>query len=405
MAAYVFDTITAAQALAFTPSDTLSFQSGTATQVSVAYLPNGDISVTVGARTVEFSGALSAAPQPDFSFADGTHLYVGDATNNVKNYQQDPHLAAMFGGGGNDILTLGQGGLAQGNQGDDQIVALGGTATIYGGQGDDFLVANGHDDFIQGNKGNDFIQGGTRDTILGGQGDDAITRGSGILDGNLGNDQITGSGQLLGEDGNDTITGNGTAGGFDTILGGNGNDSLTSDQIGALSGASMDGGEGNDTILGGTAQDTILGGNGDDRLDDIGIQRDVIDGGAGDDTISVTNPKDVITGGPGADLFVATGVQSAQPGSVPQILDWSSQDSLQFRTPTPGTSGFTTTTAADYQSAVTAAQNLMSNNHFAYVAVQVGPDTIVFATANSQFCAVDLVGRSLADISAGNIVG
>jgi len=437
MAAFIFENLTPSQALAFSSSDTLSFTHGTAIQATVTYDGNGDITVSVGALSVEFSGSLAVASQSGyFNFSDGSHLYVGDSNANLRNLQQDSNSAALFGGGGDDIFTLGAGGgVAQGNQGNDQITALGGSATLYGGQGDDFLTANGHDDFLQGNKGDDFLQGGTHDTILGGQGNDVIRGGSGILDGNLGNDQITGSGQLLGEDGNDTLTGTGTPGGFDTILGGNGDDVLSSNVIGAASGASMDGGEGNDTIEGGQAQDTLTGGNGNDRLSDSGGQSQLLEGGegnntitasggtgtiisgagddlisalhsshyvinagAGDDTITGSGGPDVITGGAGSDKFILV-AGTTTPGTVPQITDWSStDDKLSFQGYTPNPSDFTSTTAPDYATAVARATTLTTQNHFSFVGVQVGSDVIIFAGGSGgPTSVIDLVGRSLSD--------
>ncbi|MFL5295802.1 MAG: calcium-binding protein [Phenylobacterium sp.] len=325
MTTFTFETITAAQALQFTANDLLMFQTGTAMQSSVSYLLNGDVAITVGARTVEFGAAITNVALP-FTFAsNGSVLFIGGTAADEVSLSGSIPGNAMFGGGGNDVLDLdGMGGLAQGNQGNDTILSQG-QATIYGGQGDDSLSATvGADhDFLQGNKGNDTIVGGLHDTLLGGQGDDSIT-GGGILDGNLGDDRVTGSGQLFGEDGNDTLT---TMG---------------------------------------------LGG-------------------------------DSLTGGNGADHFVfSNGAPSS--GFITQILDWSSLDSLQFRAPAAGTTGFTTATASSYQAALTAATGLIQTNHFAHVAVQVGADVIVFSSASGAPDAVDLVGRTLADISAANFI-
>lgn len=402
MTDYFFETISPSQALSFVTGDTLFFTRGTAVQSTVIYDANGDITVSVGALSVEFAGSLALSwPGGYFSFPDGSHLYVGDANANIWNLQQDGNSAALFGGGGNDLFTLGAGGgVAQGNQGNDQITALGGSATLYGGQGDDVLTANGHDDFLQGNKGDDFLAGGTHDTILGGQGDDVINHGSGILNGNLGNDHVTGGGLLLGEGGNDTLTGEGTPGGFDTMLGGDGNDSLTSNVIGGASGASMDGGDGNDTIQGGQANDTLSGGDGNDSLSDLGGRNQVLDGGGGDDTISSSGGSNLISGGAGADKFIF-GASSTAAGSVSAILDWDgSQDSLSFLGVTPNPSDYTAITAPDYATALTMATTLTTVNHFRFVGVQVGPDVILFAgDAGGPNSVVELVGRSLNDFS------
>jgi Ca2+-binding RTX toxin-like protein len=437
LATFTFETVTPSQALSFAAGDTLTFNTGTAVQASVAYDPNGDITVSVGALNVEFSRALAFGAQAGFfNFPDGSHLYVGDIAADVRSLQQDTHSGALFGGEGDDFLTLGAGGgLAQGNQGNDGIAALGGSATLYGGQGDDDLTANGSNDFLQGNKGDDFIEGGTHDTILGGQGDDSIGRGTGLLDGNLGNDEVNGSGELLGEDGNDTIMAAGTPGSFDTVMGGNGDDSLTSDVIGGSSGASLDGGAGNDTISGGQLRDTLTGGDGNDRLSDTGGQDQLLDGGEGDNTITASGGTgtivagsgndvitvgpfthyvinggggddtiidsggpDVINGGAGADEFILV-AGTTTPGTVPQIDDWSgADDKLSFQGVTANTSDFASATAPDYSTAIAMATTLTTSNHVNVVAVQVGADLVIFAGGSGGLTSVvDLVGRSLAD--------
>jgi len=377
MAAYVFDTITAAQALAFSSSDTLSFQAGTAVQASVTYLGNGDISVAVGGLSVEFAAALATVSQSGmFHFDDGSSLYVGDGSNNAASTTGDIHADALFGGAGDDTLILGAGGLIQGNQGNDALSAGGGQATMYGGQGNDtFSAMSGeHDSFMQGNKGDDLLQGGSFDTLLGGQGDDTIS-GGGILDGNLGNDSLTGTGQLLGEGGNDTLTSNGFG---DVLTAGDGDDSLTS-SVSAAGGTVMDGGAGDDSITTNHAHDTLLG-------------------GAGDDVLTSTGSSNSMTGGAGADRFLF-GTVPTSPGSVTAITDWNgAEDKLSFTGFTPGTSDFTSTTATDYADALAAANNQLSAHHFTFVGVQVGADFIIFAGgAGGATSAVDLVGRTLAD--------
>ena len=56
----------------------------------------------------------------------------------------------------------------------------------------------------------------------------------------------------------------------------------------------INGGNGNDLLVGGTGNDTINGGNGDDNLD----------GGTGNDTLIGDSGNDLLTGGKGADTFV-----------------------------------------------------------------------------------------------------
>lgn len=99
---------------------------------------------------------------------------------------------------------------------------------------------------------------------------------------------------INGKDGNDEIDGKG---GKDNIKGGAGDDSLRGgDGNDQLSGQAGDdyiaGDDGNDTIDGGAGNDEIFGGAGDD---------DTLDGGSGDDEISGGSGNDRIKGGAGND--------------------------------------------------------------------------------------------------------
>jgi Ca2+-binding RTX toxin-like protein len=64
--------------------------------------------------------------------------------------------------------------------------------------------------------------------------------------------------------------------------------------------ATIDGGDGNDTLSGGAGPDTINGGAGDDRVSG-GLGSDLLNGGAGNDTIfSADGVKDTVDGGDNA---------------------------------------------------------------------------------------------------------
>ena len=84
--------------------------------------------------------------------------------------------------------------------------------------------------------------------------------------------------------------------GDDRILGQLGNDTL----IGGIGNDSLDGGTGNDTLLAGTGNDTAAGGAGDDRIEgDVGL--DVINAGIGNDTVIAGADADSVSGGSGND--------------------------------------------------------------------------------------------------------
>ena len=153
----------------------------------------------------------------------------------------------------------------------------------------------------------------------------------------------------------------------------------------------MDGGGANDVLVGGGGLDSLTGGSGDDTLT----------GGAGFDKMG---------GGAGADTFVFAASESGVViGAIDQILDWEAGDSLRFGlgAAVAGQS-YVEDTAADYDAALALANGRVAAG-VDFIAVQVGANVIVFAdTAGNNGAAEDavvLVGRTLADIAAGNIVG
>jgi Ca2+-binding RTX toxin-like protein len=100
------------------------------------------------------------------------------------------------------------------------------------------------------------------------------------VDGGDGNDLILGQGggdSLSGGDGDDTISGGDRN---DRINGDAGNDLLSGD----TGRDKLNGGTGNDTLDGGDGRDKLWGGDGEDLLMG-GADRDVLEGGAGNDTL------------------------------------------------------------------------------------------------------------------------
>ena len=128
------------------------------------------------------------------------------------------------------------------------------------------------------------------------------------VDGGNGNDTIIGSpdfgDSIGGGHGDDTINGQG---GADTIRGGDGNDSIS----GGLSDDSILGGDGQDTIAGDAGNDSIDSGDGDDVVsggdgnDSVfgDNGQDALSGNAGDDTLNGDGGTDTLEGGTGADLL------------------------------------------------------------------------------------------------------
>ena len=98
--------------------------------------------------------------------------------------------------------------------------------------------------------------------------------------------------------------------------GGTGNDCM----LGGLGADTMDGGTGNDVMLGGVGADTMDGGTGNDQLDG-GAGGDVIKGGAGDDVLMGDAGRDTLYGGAGSDQFGFHQNEDAA-GTPNDIKDW-----------------------------------------------------------------------------------
>ncbi|MBU2982517.1 tandem-95 repeat protein [Lentibacter algarum] len=224
--------------------------------------------------------------------------YIGDDPNlPIAGYPgivTDPNttdgLDTVFGGAGNDIIFTGDDAdEIDGGTGNDTIDAGIDDDTVYGGEGDDSIIGFHGADSIFGNEGDDFINAGG--STYGGNEVDATdilpNNDTDYVDGGAGNDTI------LGEDDDDTL------------IGGDGDDVL-------------DGGIDEDSLIGGNGSDTGLGGQGDDYIDLSGFlpepddtdfdptnDLDYAEGGAGDDTIITGDDDDTIFGGAGNDSIDA----------------------------------------------------------------------------------------------------
>jgi Ca2+-binding RTX toxin-like protein len=281
------------------------------------------VKVTIGVNDVILPGASG-----QYTFESGlpTVAFVGTGgvvTGDGKDFISIDNAASETSTeGGNDTLTIGM--LDSG--------------TINAGAGDDVLNFTGTDNAGDVNlgSGNDTLtlpafQGGS---ITGEAGDDIFNLGDvdgGNIDGGAGKDLF-----------NAPVIGGSTA--QTTLSGGADNDTIYIGDIGPGGGV-LDGGAGNDIILGGTnaalvgtdsGATSLGGGDGDDFLRGRQYCQDTIDGGAGNDIISgglskglaaeATQPDldnqvaaavsgqtsifdgDVISGGAGNDIFVIAGL-------------------------------------------------------------------------------------------------
>lgn len=190
--------------------------------------------------------------------------------------------------------------------------------------------------------------------------------------------------------------------------GGRGGDDPPGDDRGGRAGDDPPGDDrgGAGEIRGGASDDTLVGTAADDRLRG-GDGADSLNGGEGADTLDGGHGADQLAGGPGADVFSIDGGAKTLAG-LDRILDFAhGEDKIVFDDDglAASAANFATASASDYSSALAAANARMAAGAD-YVAVQVGGDVIVFATELGEHhveSAVVLVGRTLADISAGDI--
>jgi Ca2+-binding RTX toxin-like protein len=173
---------------------------------------------------------------------------------------------------GNDLLTAPAGGTAwiTGGAGDDTLIGGDGADTLNGGDGNDSLAGGAGDDVLLSGTGNSTLDGGPgADTLVGGGEDFAsyadatagvtvYLAGNGTNTGDAAGDQLIDISGIIGSAYADTIYGSPTNG--STLEGGGGNDSL----IGGPGGDEYDfsRGDGNDTISDAGGNDRIVMGPG-----------------------------------------------------------------------------------------------------------------------------------------------
>ena len=272
---------------------------------------------------------------------NGGAVPVTGGTPTVANTAQ----IQVFGLGGNDVITLNQANgalpraLLFGGAGNDVLTGGAGADQLFGQADNDTLRGMGGNDFLFGGAGNDILTGGDADDQMFGEGgDDRMIWNPGddtdLVEGGAGNDtsEVNGGGgaEVF------TATANGTRVRFDRVdpapfaldigttenlvVNMNGGDDFFSatGNLAALIKITVDGGAGNDTILGSNGNDLLLGGSGNDFIDgqqgadvallgagndvfqwDPGDGSDVVEGQAGSDTM-------LFNGSGGDEIFTAS---------------------------------------------------------------------------------------------------
>ncbi|MCA9137168.1 MAG: hypothetical protein KDB00_10425, partial [Planctomycetales bacterium] len=300
----------------------------------VAFSGDDEIRGGKGADTIQAGAGDDSIWADDLEdTAGGDDIVVGDLGED-----------RIYGGFGNDTIYAGT--VAGGDFGDtaSNFVWGGpGSDMLFGGRGRDIIRGEQGPDSIDGREGDDELYGdlvddavGSPDTLLGGPGDDLLNGGAGqdYLDGGAGDDDVFGGDdkdKLFGGLGNDYLDGgnhddiiySGIGFGFNTLIGGLGDDELVS-QFGSnvLWGgfkafdvsqnlelvnaptSSVDGeiNDGEDTLRGGPFGDWLFGGGETDYLYGGG-GADYADGGLGRDEIYGEDDGDVLRGGRDDDLI------------------------------------------------------------------------------------------------------
>jgi serralysin len=222
-----------------------------------------------GGQTVSASGVY-------WTPSGGRRLVVEGQIENVRGGDGADFIQ------GNEFANRLEGDQTDGGTGD----------TIWGGEGDDTVVGKGGDDELSGDLGDDVIYGGEAGDTLSYRGSDAgvtvtLTFGSATIGtgGHAEGDSLTGFRNILGSDFRDVLT-DSVAG----TVGFGGNENLFQGYGGR---DEMSLGGGNDTAYGGDQEDRIWGGDGDDRAF----------GGAQNDTLNLDEGNDLGRGGAGNDIL------------------------------------------------------------------------------------------------------
>jgi len=225
--------------------------------------------------------------------AGNNTIYAGDGTSTV--YGGDG-VDVIYGGAGTDVIYAGDGGVAGSPT---KIFAGSGDTTIYGGLGVEEIHGGGGNDVIYLGDGG---TGDARTVVYAGSGNTTIYGGLGVAEihGGTGNDVL-----YAGDGGSSDAPTYVYAGtGHDTLNGGAGVSVLDAT---ASTGAVIEAGDGDATLLGGAGDDTLIAGTG----------TDVLDGGAGNNTYVFNNDSgqsEIVQSGGLVALQFGAGIATADLG-------------------------------------------------------------------------------------------
>jgi len=244
----------------------------------------------VAGQAVRWLGTQRAADGPDATCA-GKRATIATRDRTVHGTKAPDVIVTgrgpdvIHGAGGNDVICGGAGrDVINGDRGKDTLFGMAADDVLHGGRGSDDLDGGGGSDKVSGNTGNDRVDGGPGDgdKTDGGPGDDDVDGGAGNFDtvlGGIGRDQIDG-----GPGTHDIASYENAGGAIDADL-------VTGVVIGAEQ----------ETLAG---IEDVLGGTGDDTLAASDTDTSRLDGGPGDDRLLGVTPDDQAYGGPGSDECV-----------------------------------------------------------------------------------------------------
>jgi Ca2+-binding RTX toxin-like protein len=266
---------------------------------------DGAVPIIGGTPTVENTSLIQVVGQ------------AGDDTILLDEFNGALPRVNAFGGSGDDTLASGAGDdLLFGQAGNDVLLGRSGMDLLLGGAGNDALIGGDGDDRAFGQAGDDLMvwnPGDDTDLNEGGAGIDTVQMNGGNADetftitadgGRVRFERVApapfaldiGSSEILIVD---------ASGGDDSVS--------ASGNLAALIQIIVDGGAGNDTLLGGNGEDLLMGGDGNDFVDgNQGIDAAFL--GEGDDTFQWDpgDGSDTVEGQGGSDTMIFNGSNAGE---------------------------------------------------------------------------------------------
>ncbi len=288
---------------------------------------------------------------------------------------------------GSDTLTNVEN--ATGGSGDDTLVGDGGANTLSGGSGDDVLEGAGGDDVLDGGADNDTLDGGPgADLLRDGAGTDEVLGGAGndVIDGAL--DAIEDN--YRGGGGADTIRYAAAIGAVTIDLSGGGLPFGTASglEIGAdrlFDFENLQGGVGNDTLIGDGADNVVFASPGDDDVDG-GLGSDTWDASAASAPVTVNLGTGTASGADFGDDELA-GIENATGGSADDALTGNGHDNVLI-----GNAGADTLTGGGGDDTIVATSG-------------DGSDTIVGGGGSDTYDASRATGAIAVNLGTGTATG